>query len=151
MLTKSAFNSDVTYPGFDSLVTEEVEVPGHDGTMVPLSIVHKRGNPLDGSNSTILTGYGAYGTSSTPAFSIMRSIALHGVASPAMLHPSGGGGEKGETWYKAGYKTTKPNTWKDFISAAEYLVQQGYTSKEKLAGTGTSAGGILISRADGAP
>jgi prolyl oligopeptidase len=58
-----------------------------------------------------------------------------------------GGSEKGEAWYKAGYKTTKPNTWKDFISTAEYLIKNGYTSAGKLAGTGTSAGGILISRA----
>jgi prolyl oligopeptidase len=58
-----------------------------------------------------------------------------------------GGSEKGEEWYKAGYKTTKPNTWKDFNSCAEYLIEKGYTSANKLAGTGTSAGGILISRA----
>ena len=64
----------------------------------------------------------------------------------AFAHPRGGG-EKGEAWYKAGYKTTKPNTWKDFIACAEYLVKKGYTSPEKLGGTGTSAGGILISRA----
>jgi prolyl oligopeptidase len=53
----------------------------------------------------------------------------------------------GEAWYKAGFKTTKPNTWKDFISCAEYLIKKGYTSPQKLGGTGTSAGGILISRA----
>jgi prolyl oligopeptidase len=64
----------------------------------------------------------------------------------AYAHPRGGG-EKGEAWYKAGYKVTKPNTWKDFIACAEYLVKKGYTSPEKLGGTGTSAGGILISRA----
>ena len=63
-----------------------------------------------------------------------------------IAHPRGGS-EKGEAWYKAGYKTTKPNTWKDFISCAEYLVKKGYTSPQQLAGTGTSAGGILISRA----
>ena len=74
-----------------------------------------------------------------------RSIALHGVVL-AYAHVRGGS-EKGEAWYKAGYKTTKPNTWKDFISSAEYLIKKGYTSADKLAGTGTSAGGILISRA----
>lgn len=58
-----------------------------------------------------------------------------------------GGGEKGEEWYKAGYKTTKPNTWKDFISCAEYLIANGYTQPSKLGGMGTSAGGILITRA----
>jgi prolyl oligopeptidase len=142
---KSIFNSDVVYPGFDELVSEEVEVPGHDGTMVPLSIVHKKGLALDGGNCCILDGYGAYGISYSPRFSIRYSVAKKGVVL-AFAHPRGGS-EKGEAWYKTGYKTTKPNTWKDFISCAEYLVKKGYTSPEKLAGTGASAGGILISRA----
>ncbi len=142
---KSIFNTDVSYPGFDELVSEEVEVPGHDGTMIPLSIVHKKGLTLDGSNSCILEGYGAYGISLSPQFSIRYSVAKRGGVL-AFAHPRGGS-EKGEAWYKAGYKTTKPNTWKDFISCAEYLVKKGYTSPAKLAGTGTSAGGILISRA----
>ncbi len=142
---KSIFNTDVTYPGFDSLVAEEVEVPGHDGTRVPLSIIHKKGMPLDGSSQCILEGYGAYGFSIPPYFSINHSVAKKGVVL-AFAHPRGGS-EKGEAWYKAGYKTTKPNTWKDFISCAEYLVKKGYTRPERLGGTGTSAGGILITRA----
>ena len=142
---KSIFDTAVSYPGFENLVTEEVEVPGHDGTMIPLSIVHRKDLQLDGKSSAILDGYGAYGISATPAFSIRRSVALHGVVL-AYAHPRGGS-EKGEAWYKAGYKTTKPNTWKDFISCAEYLITKKYTSAEKLGGTGTSAGGILISRA----
>jgi prolyl oligopeptidase len=113
--------------------------------MIPLSIIYKKGIPLDGSNSCILRGYGAYGISATPGFSILNSVALRGVVL-AIAHTRGGG-EKGEAWYRAGYKTTKPNTWEDFISCAEYLVKKGYTSPQKLAGTGTSAGGILISRA----
>jgi prolyl oligopeptidase len=142
---KSIFNTDVTYPGFENLISEEVEVPGHDGTMVPLSIIYRKGIWLDGSNSCILDGYGAYGASASPYFSIMNSVAVRGVVL-AIAHPRGGS-EKGEAWYKAGYKTTKPNTWKDFISCAEYLVKKGYTSPGKLGGTGASAGGILISRA----
>ena len=120
-------------------------MPGHDGVMVPLSIIHLKGIPMDGSNCCILEGYGAYGYSYTPYFSVRRSVALRGVV-VAYAHPRGGS-EKGEAWYKAGYKTTKPNTWKDFISCAEYLVKKGYTSPQKLGGTGTSAGGILITRA----
>nr|UXE44871.1 prolyl endopeptidase [uncultured bacterium] len=143
--TKSIFNTAVSYPGFENLVTEEVEVPGHDGTMIPLSIIHRKDMKLDGSSSAILEGYGAYGISTTPTFSVLHSIALHGVVR-AYAHVRGGS-EKGEAWYKAGYKTTKPNTWKDFIASAEYLIKKGYTSAGKLAGTGTSAGGILISRA----
>jgi len=143
--TKSVFSTDVVYPGFDALVAEEVEVPSHDGVMVPVSIIHKKGMKMDGSASTILEGYGAYGISYEPSFSTFRSLALRGVVF-AIAHVRGGG-EKGEGWYKAGYKTTKSNTWLDFIAVAQYLVKHGYTSPAKLAGTGTSAGGILISRA----
>jgi prolyl oligopeptidase len=142
---KSIFNTEVTYPGFDQLVSEEVEVRGHDGTLIPLSIIHRKDIALDGSNSCILEGYGAYGISFTPYFDIKASVATRGVVM-GYAHVRGGS-EKGEAWYKAGYKTTKPNTWKDFNSCAEYLVKRGYTSPQKLAGTGTSAGGILISRA----
>lgn len=144
-LAKSVFNNDVTYPGFDQLVSDEVEVPGHDGTMIPLSIIHRKDIKLDGSSPAILEGYGAYGISYTPYFNVRHSVALHGVV-VGYCHPRGGS-EKGEAWYKAGYKAKKPNTWKDFISCGEYLVNKGYTTKQRLAGTGTSAGGILISRA----
>ena len=142
---KSPFNTDVVYPGFENLVSKEVEAPGHDGVMIPLSIIFQKDTALDGSNCCILTGYGAYGISAEPHFSILNSVATHGVIM-AIAHPRGGS-EKGEAWYRAGFKATKPNTWKDFISCAEYLVKNGYTSPQKLSGTGTSAGGILISRA----
>src|ERR1039457_2028759 len=85
---------------------------------VPLSIIHQKGIPLDGSNSCILFGYGAYGYSFTPKFDIRISAATRSVAM-AFAHVRGGM-EKGEAWYRDGYKTTKPNTWKDFISCAEY-------------------------------
>jgi len=113
--------------------------------MIPLSIVHKKGIKMDGSNVCFMDAYGAYGISAIPYFNDMEnSLAVKGVV---LAYPHvRGGSEKGEAWYKAGYKTTKPNTWKDFISCAEYMVQKGYTSPTKLAGTGTSAGGILISR-----
>ncbi len=143
--TKSIFNSDVVYPGFDRLVSEEVEVTGRDGVKVPLSIIHVKGMPMDGSTPCILEGYGAYGYSIEPYCSVMHSVVLHG-AILAFAHVRGGG-ENGEDWYRAGYKATKHNTWEDFIACAEYLVSHGYTSPAHLAGTGTSAGGILISRA----
>ena len=93
-----------------------------------------------------MNSYGAYGSSMTPYFSSRQNaLAVKGVVI-AIPHVRGGS-EKGEEWYKAGYKTTKPNTWKDFISCAEYLIAKGYTTSSKLSGTGTSAGGILISRA----
>lgn len=145
-LVRSAFSSEVAYPGVDQLVAEEVEVPSHDGTLVPLSILRRKDLKLDGSASCVLEGYGAYGASLRPMFfPSFFSLALRGVVL-GFAHPRGGG-EKGEAWYKAGYKATKPNTWKDFIACGEFLVKQGYTSPARLAGTGTSAGGILISRA----
>jgi prolyl oligopeptidase len=137
--TKSIFNTEVSYPGFENLVSEEVEVSGHDGTLIPLSIIHTKDLVLDGSNSCILQGHGAYGISYQPTFKIRNSVATRGVVL-AFAHVRGGG-EKGEAWHKAGFKTTKPNTWKDFISCAEYLIKKGYTSPGKLAGTGTSAWG----------
>jgi len=100
---------------------------------------------MDGSSSCILEGYGSYGFSYTPFFTVRTSIALHGVV-VAYAHVRGGS-EKGDAWYKAGFKSTKPNTWKDFISCAEYLEKKGYTSPAHMGGVGTSAGGILISRA----
>ncbi len=145
--TPGTFNKPAVYPAaYKDLQVEEVEVKGHDGTMIPLSIIYKKGIKMDGSNVCLMDSYGAYGYSATPYFSVRENaLAVKGVVY-AVPHVRGGS-EKGEAWYKAGYKTTKPNTWKDFISCAEYLIAKGYTSAGKLAGTGTSAGGILISRA----
>ncbi len=116
--------------------------------MIPLSIIHRKGLSLDGSNCCVLEGYGAYGASTTPNFDLMQnSLAAHGVVM-AQAHVRGGWRERPGLVPEAGYKTrTKPNTWKDFISCAEYLIKKGYTSPQRLAGTGTSAGGVLISRA----
>lgn len=141
------FNKPPVYPAkYKQLEVKEVEVKGHDGVMVPLSIIYKKGTKLDGSNTCLLDAYGAYGSSATPWFNVLENaLAVRGVVI-GIPHVRGGS-EKGEAWYRAGYKTTKPNTWKDFISCAEYMIEQGYTSKENMAGTGTSAGGILITRA----
>jgi prolyl oligopeptidase len=145
--TASSFNKPAVYPAaYKDLQVEEVEVKGHDGVMISLSIIYKKGIKKDGSNVCLMDGYGAYGISAVPYFNVLENaLAIRGVVI-AMPHIRGGS-EKGEEWYKAGYKTTKPNTWKDFISCGEYLVAKGFTSAAKLAGTGTSAGGILISRA----
>lgn len=145
--TKSPFNQPANYPEeYKNLIVEEVNVKGHDGVMIPLSIIYKKGLKKDGSNVGFIESYGAYGISMTPGFATrLYSLAVKGVVI-AIPHVRGGS-EKGEEWYKAGFKTTKPNTWKDFISCAEYLIEKGYTKADRLAGTGTSAGGILISRA----
>ncbi len=142
----SAFDVQPDYPGVADLVVEELEIPGHDGVMVPLSLVYKKGLKRDGSAVCFMTGYGAYGFSAMPSFSRRNLALLNQGVILAETHPRGGS-EKGQTWYKAGYQTTKPNTWKDFISSGEYLVKNGYTSPQHLIGEGTSAGGILIGRA----
>jgi prolyl oligopeptidase len=130
----------------EALESVEVKARSHDGEMIPLSIIYKRGIKLDGSNPTLLAGYGAYGISRDPGFNpaLLAWYEKGGVYAVAHVR---GGGEYGEDWYKAGYKLTKPNTWKDFIACAQYLIQNGYTSPARLAGTGGSAGGILIGRA----
>jgi prolyl oligopeptidase len=124
----------------------EVQVRSYDGTMVPLSIVYPKGMKLDGSNPTLLGGYGAYGISATPFFPQLLLAWFEQGGIHAMCHVRGGG-EYGEEWHLAGKGPNKPNTWRDFIACAEYLIQHKYTSPARLAGSGTSAGGILIGRA----
>ena len=143
----STFNKTPVYPdAYKNLIVEEVEAKGEDGTMIPLSLIYRKGTKKDGSNVCLIEGYGAYGNSNSPYFdNLEASLAVKGVII-AQTHVRGGS-EKGQAWYKAGYKSTKPNTWKDFNSCAEYLIDNKYTSPDRLAGTGTSAGGILISRA----
>jgi prolyl oligopeptidase len=129
---------------FSSIESVEVKAKSHDGVMIPLSIIYKRGLKRDGSNPTLLDGYGAYGISRDPAFSPVSLAWLERGGVLAVAHVRGGG-EYGEEWHLAGYKQTKPNTWKDFIACAEYLVREKYTSPQYLGGQGGSAGGILMS------
>lgn len=126
--------------------SSEVLARSGDGTMVPLSIVYRRGLKLDGSHPAYLEGYGSYGITLQPSFSATRVAWLERGAVFAVCHPRGSGWY-GEAWHRAGMITTKPHTWEDFIACGEYLVQHGYTSKAHLAGEGTSAGGITIGRA----
>jgi len=128
------------------LESREVLVKAADGTSVPLSLVYKKGIKLDGSNPTILYGYGAYGISMTPFYrpTYLPWFDRGGVLAVAHVR---GGGEYGEDWYKGGYKATKPNTWRDAIACAEWLVANKWTSTEKLSIMGGSAGGIFVGRA----
>ena len=142
----SAFNVPASYPGLADLVVEEVQVPGLDGTPVPLSIIYNKNVKRDGQAVCFMTGYGAYGISADPYFSPRTLALLNQGVVVAETHPRGGS-EKGQAWHLAGQKTTKPNTWKDFIACGEYLVKNHYTSPQHLIGEGTSAGGILIGRA----
>ena len=134
------------YDAPDGLVTTEVKVKSHDGAMVPLSIIHRSDTKLDGSNPALLYGYGAYGITEEPRFGPTRMAWFEkgGVYAVANVR---GSGVYGQDWYKAGYKATKPNTLKDLIACAEYLIAQKYTSSSKLGILGGSAGGILVGRA----
>ncbi|NQX86476.1 MAG: prolyl oligopeptidase family serine peptidase [Flavobacteriaceae bacterium] len=127
------------------VVIEELEVASHDGTKVPLSIIYKKGIEKKGGNRMFMTGYGALGYSFRPA---LNSYLLHWINEGgiyAVAHVRGGG-EKGNAWHKDGHKTTKPNSWKDFIACTEYLIKENYTSPRYISISGASAGGILIGR-----
>jgi prolyl oligopeptidase len=134
------------YPEYEGLVVEEILVPSHDGEEVPLSIIYREGTSLDGTAPTMIYGYGAYGISETPGFGPGFLLWAHEGGILTVAHVRGGG-EKGYAWYEAGKKTTKPNTWKDLIACAEYLVDNRYASPGHIAINGGSAGGILIGRA----
>ena len=130
----------------NDLVTHEVKVKSHDGALVPLSIVHKKGIKLDGGNPTLLYGYGSYGITESAVFTPTRLAWLDrgGIYAVANVR---GSAVYGEDWYKAGFKSTKPNTWKDLIACAQWLIDEKYTSTGKLGILGGSAGGILVGRA----
>jgi prolyl oligopeptidase len=142
----SSWMENVTFPGTDDIVVEEIEIKSHDGVMLPLTIMYNKNVKKDGNAVCFLTGYGAYGMPNSPYFSYYNLALLNLGVVVAETHVRGGG-EKGDSWYRAGFKSTKSNTWKDFIASAEYLIQNKYTSAKHLIGEGTSAGGILIGRA----
>jgi prolyl oligopeptidase len=123
-----------------------VQVASHDGVKVPLTIVHKKGLQRSGDNMFELVGYGSYGTAVEPFFDASTLLWYERGGALAVAHVRGGG-ELGEEWHRAGMKATKPNTWRDFIACAEYLIHENYTRPSRLVGRGVSAGGILIGRA----
>lgn len=128
------------------IVATEVKVKSHDGALVPMSIIHRADVTLDGRNPTILYGYASYGSTEEPFYSVSRLAWLDQGGVYAIANPRGSS-VYGEEWYRAGFQATKPNTWKDFIACAEYLVAKKYTSPAKLGILGGSAGGILVGMA----
>ncbi len=122
-----------------------VEVPSHDGALVPMTLLFKKGLKRDGSNPTLLNAYGAYGFSMTAGFTAPRLawIEQGGVLALANVR---GSGVNGDDWYRAGQKAMKSNTWKDGVACAQYLIAQGFATPKTLAVMGTSAGGIFVGR-----
>lgn len=144
-VTPAGFGSSTT-ADVSQLVAEEVEATAPDGTHVPLSIIHKRDLPLDGTRPAILTGYAAYGVSQSPGFSASRVAWVERGGVFAICHGRGGG-EKGRRWQDAGSREHKLVGVRDFIACGDYLVGKRYTSSARLGGIGGSMGGILVGRA----
>lgn len=129
----------------EDVVATEVKVKSHDGATVPMSILHRKDVVLNGRNPTLLYGYASYGTTEEPFYSVSRLAWLDAGGVFAVANPRGSG-VYGEDWYKGGFQATKPNTWKDFIACAEWLIAQQWTQPGKLGIFGGSAGGILVGR-----
>jgi oligopeptidase B len=133
-------------PNFDKslYVTDRIWCTSHDGVKVPISLVYRKDMfKKDGSSRLLLDGYGSYEISNDPYFSSSRLPLLDRGFVYAIAHIRGGG-EMGRLWYENGKFKNKPNTFKDFIAAAEQLVADGFTSPQHLAIEGRSAGGLLI-------
>ena len=124
-------------------VAKQVWYESADGTRVPMFLVHRKDIVLDGTNPTMLLGYGGFNSSTTPVFTRNKFLWMErgGVYAEACLR---GGGEYGDAWHRAGMLGNKQNSFDDFIAAAEWLVDSGYTSPEKLAVWGGSNGGLLV-------
>ena len=142
---KSKVFRTVAIPGFNApdYEVKQVFFNSKDGTRVPMFITYKKGLKLDGSNPTILYGYGGFNITTNPGFSALRIALLEQGVVYASANMRGGG-EYGEKWHEAGTKLKKQNVFDDFIGAAEYLIAQKYTSPAKLAIQGGSNGGLLV-------
>jgi len=130
----------------EKLRVEQVWYTSRDGTRVPMFLFHAQGIKLDGSNPTLLTGYGGFNWSQTPWYSALAILWAErgGIYAVANLR---GGGEFGEKWHRAGMLANKQNVFDDFIAAAEWLIQNRYTRPSRLSIMGTSNGGLLVGAA----
>ena len=127
----------------DNYIVERVEFKSHDGRLVPLTITRHKKTKVDGSANLLLYGYGSYGSSMSPSFSSTRLSLIDRDIIWATAHIRGGM-EKGMKWWKEGKLTNKKNTFEDYIHAAQYLIENKFTSKGKIIGMGGSAGGLLM-------
>jgi oligopeptidase B len=131
--------------GYDSTqyVSARLWATAPDGTQLPISLVHRRDTPLDGSAPALLYGYGSYEISTDPSFRSSRLSLLDRGFVFAIAHVRGGG-EMGREWYESGRLEHKMNTFTDFVACAEHLIANNYTSPARLAARGGSAGGLLV-------
>ncbi|AQX04299.1 prolyl oligopeptidase family serine peptidase [Elizabethkingia meningoseptica] len=127
----------------ENYVSEQVFYTSSDGTKIPMMISYKKGLKKDGKNPTILYSYGGFNISLQPAFSVVNAIWMENGGIYAVPNIRGGG-EYGKKWHDAGTKMQKKNVFNDFIAAGEYLQKNGYTSKEYMALSGRSNGGLLV-------
>jgi oligopeptidase B len=127
----------------DDYITERISAKAHDGVMIPISLVYKKGLPLDGKNPAYLFSYGSYGMSSEVWFTETRFSLLDRGFVYVIAHIRGGG-EMGEEWYQKGKLLNKKNTFHDFISCAEHLIKTKYTYKKGITAMAASAGGLLL-------
>lgn len=141
--TSSLFRQAEIEIDFGQFETKQVFYPSKDGTMIPMFITHKKGLRMDGTAPTLLYAYGGFNISIKPSFNISRLFLLEndGIYVSANIR---GGSEYGETWHEAGRLHNKQNVFDDFIAAADFLVDQKYTSRQRLAVMGRSNGGLLI-------
>jgi oligopeptidase B len=132
-------------PGYnpDAYAVERIFAKAKDGALVPMSLVYKKGLQKNGANPALLYAYGSYGYSTDPTFSGNRVSLLDRGFVFAIAHIRGGS-EMGRQWYEDGKLLKKKNTFTDFIAAAEHLIKEKYTSADKLAASGGSAGGLLM-------
>lgn len=130
----------------DHFEVKQVRYASKDGTQIPMFIAHRKGLKLDGSSPAILTGYGGFNLSETPAFSARAALWVENGGVYALPNLRGGG-EFGEEWHKAGMLEKKQNVFDDFIGAAQWLISNGYTSPSRLAISGGSNGGLLVGAA----
>ncbi|AOV09260.1 prolyl oligopeptidase family serine peptidase [Sporosarcina ureilytica] len=138
----TVFENEDKFP-LDDFETTQVFYPSKDGTKIPMFLTHRKGLELTGNHPVLLYGYGGYSISMTPSFTPAQSIWIQsgGIYAVANIR---GGGEYGEEWHKAAILENKQTSFDDFISAAEWLIQENYTNSKKIAIMGGSNGGMLV-------
>jgi len=135
---RNPIKADVT-----DLESKQIFYPSKDGTMIPMTLVYRKGIVLDGNNPLFLYGYGGFNISLMPEFSVNRMALIEKGVICAVVNLRGGG-EYGEAWHEGGMLRNKQNVFDDFIAAAEYLIKEKYTSPAKIAINGGSNGGLLV-------